>query len=106
MKSFFLKTIYWIDSSWKMLMDNRFNPLRHIPDPSIQGYFTLVLFTMWSFFFGLVATYYMGWYGYNGFISFVVHCSLIIPLLLTRAAFFRCRARWSKMVNSLKKANK
>tara|TARA_B100000886_G_C20412140_1_gene487573 strand:+ start:1191 stop:1520 length:330 start_codon:yes stop_codon:yes gene_type:complete len=97
MKSNLLKIIYWIDNSWKMLMDNRYNPLRHIPDPSIQGYFTLVLFTMWSFFFGLVATYYMGWYGYNGFISFVIHCSLLIPLLITRAAFLdaeRDGAKW------------
>ena len=53
-------------------MDYRFNPLRHIPDPSLQMYFTLVLFTMWSVYFGFVASYYMGWLGYNTIVSIIV----------------------------------
>ena len=93
----------FIYDCWNGVMNHDRNPLRHIPDPSIQGYFTLVLFTMWSFFFGLVATYYMGWYGYNGFISFVVHCSLVIPLLLTRAAFLDAERDGAKWFIRLKK---
>ncbi len=106
MQSNILKIIYWVDSCWKLVMDHRYNPLRHIPDPSIQAYFTLVLFTMWSFFFGLIATYYLGWYGYNGFVSFVVHASLLIPLLFTRAAFIDAERDGSKWLLRLKKEDK
>ena len=31
----------WIIYSWRSVMDSRYNPLRHILDPSIQAYFTL-----------------------------------------------------------------
>tara|TARA_R100000700_G_C3167761_1_gene142668 strand:- start:791 stop:1111 length:321 start_codon:yes stop_codon:yes gene_type:complete len=106
MKKKLLETIYWIDSCWKLVMDNRYNPLKYIPDPSIQAYFTLVLFTVWSFFFGLLATYYMGWYGYNSVVSFAVHCSVIIPLLFTRAVFLdaeRDGAKWLKKIKRSKK---
>jgi len=68
-------------------MDNRFNPLRHIPDASIQAYFTLVLFTMWSIFFGFIATYYMGWYGYDIVTSIIVHLAVIIPIIFTNIIF-------------------
>ena len=106
MKLKILQAIYFIDNCWKLVMDNRYNPLKYIPDPSIQGYFTLVLFTMWSFFFGLVATYYMGWYGYNGFISFVVHCSIIIPLLVTRAAFLDAEREGAKWLKDIQRRHK
>mgnify|MGYP003114516143 FL=1 len=87
MKNKILQFMFWIDECWKLVMDNRYNPLKYIPEPSIQAYFTLILFTVWSFFFGLVATYYLGWYGYNSILSFAIHCSIIIPLLFTRAIF-------------------
>tara|TARA_R100000995_G_C3469562_1_gene117559 strand:+ start:694 stop:1089 length:396 start_codon:yes stop_codon:yes gene_type:complete len=87
MKNKILQFMFWIDECWKLVMDNRYNPLKYIPEPSIQAYFTLILFTIWSFFFGLVATYYLGWYGYNSILSFAIHCSVIIPLLFTRAIF-------------------
>ena len=83
MKNKILQFMFWIDECWKLVMDNRYNPLKYIPEPSIQAYFTLILFTVWSFFFGLVATYYLGWYGYNSILSFAIHCSIIIPLLFT-----------------------
>ena len=39
------------DLSWTI--DTIF--MRHIHDPSIQSYFTLALFIMWSCYFGVVA---------------------------------------------------
>tara|TARA_Y100001937_G_scaffold64733_1_gene88637 strand:+ start:6760 stop:7089 length:330 start_codon:yes stop_codon:yes gene_type:complete len=78
-------------------MDNRFNPLRHIPDPSLQMYFTMVLFTMWSVYFGFVASYYMGWLGYNTITSIIVHFAVLLPLGFTNAVFIdaqRDNAAW------------
>ena len=68
-------------------MNVRVNPLKHINEPSIQAYFMLVLFTMWSVFFGFVGTYYLGWYGYNTVTSIIVHMGLIIPLIFTNIVF-------------------
>ena len=49
------KIILWTVDSWRRVMDARYNPLRgFIADPSIQTYFTVVLFTMWSVYFGLL----------------------------------------------------
>ena len=59
--SLFRRFTMWVVDSWRVVMDARFNPLKYIPDPSLQTYFTLVLFTMWSVYFGFLATYYMGW---------------------------------------------
>ena len=73
----FLKrgTIFTVDS-WRLVMDARFNPLRFIPDPVLQTYFMLVLFVMWSGFFGLIAMYYMGFMGYSISTSIIIHLSL------------------------------
>ena len=49
------RLILFIVDSWRVVMDSRYNPLKYIPDPSLQMYFTLVLFVMWSFYFGVVA---------------------------------------------------
>lgn len=68
-------------------MDARYNPLKYIPDPSLQTYFMLVLFTMWSVYFGFVATYYMGWLGYNTVTSIIVHFAVLLPVLFTNAVF-------------------
>ena len=81
------KLLFWIIDCWRVIMDNRFNPLRFIADPSVQAYFTLVLFTMWSVFFGFIATYYMGWYGYSIVNSIVVHLAIIIPIIFTNITF-------------------
>ena len=53
--NFFRTTILWLVDSWRLVMDARYNPLKYIPDPSLQAYFTIVLFTMWSVYFGFVA---------------------------------------------------
>ena len=81
------RLIMWIVECWRLVMDNRFNPLKYIPDPSLQAYFTLVLFTMWSVYFGFVATYYMGWLGYNTITSIIVHFAVLLPVLFTNAVF-------------------
>ena len=81
------RLILFVVDSWRVVMDNRYNPLRYIPDPSLQFYFTLVLFTMWSVYFGMVATFYMGWYGYDTITSIIVHFALLIPLGFTNAIF-------------------
>ena len=81
------RLLLFVVDSWRVVMDNRFNPLRYIPDPSLQMYFTLVLFTMWSVYFGFVATYYMGWLGYDTITSLIVHFAVIVPLGFTNAIF-------------------
>jgi hypothetical protein len=77
----------WVVDCWRVVMDARFNPLKHIPDPSLQMYFTLVLFVMWSVYFGFVASYYMGWLGYDIVVSIIVHMAVIIPVGFTNAIF-------------------
>ena len=67
-------------------MDVRFNPLKHI-DPSLQTYFMLVLFTIWSIFFGLIAIYWLGFIGYSIPLSILVHVAIIIPIAFTNAVF-------------------
>ena len=91
------RILLFIVDSWRVVMDNRYNPLKWIPDPPLQMYFTLVLFTMWSVYFGFVASYYMGWLGYDTITSLIVHFAVIIPLGMTNAVFLdaeRENAAW------------
>ena len=44
-----LKTV----GAWRRVMDVKYNPLKYVPDPSLQAYFMLVLFIAWSLFFGV-----------------------------------------------------
>ena len=67
-------------------MDLRFNPLKHV-DPSLQTYFMLVLFTIWSIFFGLIAIFWLGFIGYSIPISILVHVAIIITIAFTNAVF-------------------
>ena len=99
MKKLVIKTGLWIYECWSLVMDARYNPLRYIPDPSLQTYFMLVLFTMWSVYFGFFASVYMGWLGYNTVTSIIVHFAVLIPLVMTWAIFKdaeRDGARWLK----------
>lgn len=82
----FQKLIVWIIDCWRLVMDNRYNPLRYIADPSIQAYFTLVLFIMWSAYFGIVATVYMG-FNYNIVTSIIIHMAFVVPLMFTNLVF-------------------
>ena len=85
--SIFRRTIMFIVDTWRVVMDVKYNPLRHIPDPSLQTYFMLVLFTIWSVAFGLIAIFWLGFIGYNIMTSIIVHLSIIIPLVFTNAVF-------------------
>ena len=82
----FRRLIIFMVDSWRAVMDVRFNPLKHI-DPSLQTYFMLVLFTIWSIFFGLIAIYWLGFIGYSIPISILVHVAIIIPIAFTNAVF-------------------
>lgn len=72
---------------WRRIMSVKFNPLKYVPDPSLQAYFMLVLFTLWSVSFGLIATFYLGWLGYSIVTSMVVHLSILVPVIVTNAVF-------------------
>ena len=89
--------LFWVVDCWRVVMDNRFNPLRYITDKPFQAYLTLVLFVMWSAFFGLVAIYWLGWIGYNIGTSIIVHMSIIVPIIFTNLTFQhaeKTKAKW------------
>ena len=71
----------------RRVMDLRYNPLQHVRDPSLQTYFMLVLFTVWSVFFGFLAANYLGFLNYNTVASIVIHISILLPLAFTNAIF-------------------
>ena len=82
----FRRSAFFIVDSWRAVMDVRFNPLKHI-DPSLQTYFMLVLFTIWSMSFGLIAIFWLGFIGYSIPTSIFVHAAIIIPIAFTNAIF-------------------
>ena len=97
--SLFRRTLMTIVGGWRRVMDVRYNPLKYVPDPSLQAYFMLVLFVVWSIFFGFIAANYLGWFGYNTVASLIIHISVIVPLALTNAIFVdaeRDGAEWLK----------
>ena len=102
---------------WRRVLDANVNPLKYIPDPSLQTYFMLVLFVMWSVYFGFLAGNY--WIGYNTVMSIIVHVAILVPLAFTNAIFIDAerdghnwlkewkeeRSRYKIVVNRLKKKN-
>ena len=97
--SLFRRTVIKLVSGWRRVMDVKYNPLRHIPDPSLQTYFMLVLFTIWSVFFGFLAANYLGLFNYNTLASIAIHVAVILPLAFTNAIFVdaeRDGATWLK----------
>ena len=102
---------------WRRVMDANYNPLKYIPDPSLQTYFMLVLFVMWSVYFGFLAGNY--WIGYNTVMSIVVHVAILVPLAFTNAIFVDAerdghnwlkewkeeQSRYKIVINRLKKKN-
>tara|TARA_X000000950_G_scaffold207217_1_gene249203 strand:+ start:2092 stop:2493 length:402 start_codon:yes stop_codon:yes gene_type:complete len=97
--SLYRRFIMWVVDSWRLVMDTRYNPLKYIADPSLQTYFLLVLFTMWSVYFGFLATFYMGWLGYSIPISIGIHVLVILPIAFTNAVFMDAEkngAQWLK----------
>ena len=90
---------------WRIIMDNRYNPLRHIGDPSIQAYFTMALFIMWSAYFGIVAWVWIGWENYSIVSSIWVHLAVIIPIILTNLTFREAEANGAKWYKGWEKNN-
>ena len=85
--SLFRTGVMKLVSGWRRVMDVRYNPLKHIPDPSLQTYFMLVLFVIRSVFFGSLAANYLGFFNYNTIVSIVIHVAIILPLAFTNAIF-------------------
>ncbi|MAJ56453.1 MAG: hypothetical protein CMI74_00020 [Candidatus Pelagibacter sp.] len=103
------RLIMFVVDCWRLVMDAKYNPLKYIPDPSLQTYFMLVLFTMWSVYFGFIATYYLGWLGYNTVTSIIVHFGVLLPLAFTNAIFLDAErqnapwlSQWKSQANSWK----
>ena len=83
----FRRTIMFIVDKWRIIMNVKYNPLRHVPDPSIQTYFMVVLFSVWSITFGLIAIFLLGFVGYNILTSILVHLAILVPIAFTNAVF-------------------
>ena len=83
----FRRIVMSIADKWRVVMNVKYNPLKYIPDPSLQTYFMLVLFTIWSITFGVIAIFWLGFIGYNILTSILVHAAVVIPLAFTNAIF-------------------
>ena len=83
----FRRTVMFIVDSWRVVMDVKYNPLKYIPAPSLQTYFMLVLFTIWSVTFGLIAIFWLGFIEYSILASIIIHTAILIPLAFTNAIF-------------------
>ena len=97
--SLFRRVVMKLVYSWRRVMDVRYNPLKYIADPSLQTYFMLVLFTVWSVFFGVLAANYLGGFGYNTVVSIIIHICVLLPIAFTNAIFVdaeRDGANWLK----------
>ena len=117
--SLFRRTVMGLVNGWRRVMDVRYNPLSIIKDPSLQTYFMLVLFTIWSVFFGFLAANYLGFFNYNTVVSIIIHVAILLPLAFTNAIFVDAerdghkwlkewkeeRNRYTIVVNRLKKKN-
>ena len=114
-RTFLLKFV----SGWRRVMDVKYNPLKYVPDPSLQTYFMLVLFIIWSVYFGFLASTYLGWFGYNIVVSIVIHIAILLPMAFTNAVFVDAERdghkwlkewkeeqnRWTIVTNRLKTKN-
>ena len=85
--NFFRSSLMGMMHLWRSVMDVKFNHLKYVADPSLQSYFMLVLFMIWSVAFGFIATYHIGWLGYSTVTSVVVHLTILIPIMITNAVF-------------------
>ena len=117
--SLFRRTVMSLVSGWRRVMDVRYNPLKYVPDPSLQTYFMLVLFTIWSVWFGFLATDYLGVVNYNTVGSIFIHVAILLPLAMTNAIFIDAerdghtwlkewkaeQSRYKLVVNRLKSKN-
>ena len=83
----FRRIVMFIVDRWRVVMDVKYNPLKYIPDPSLQTYFMLVLFTIWSVTFGFIAIFWLGFIEYSILASILVHSAILIPIAFTNAVF-------------------
>ena len=83
----FRRIVMFIVDRWRVVMNVKYNPLKYIPDPSLQTYFMLVLFTIWSVTFGFIAIFWLGFIGYSILTSILVHAAILIPIAFTNAVF-------------------
>jgi len=83
----FRRIVMSIVDRWRVVMDVKYNPLKYIPDPSLQTYFMLVLFTIWSMTFGFIAIFWLGFIEYSILASILVHSAILIPIAFTNAVF-------------------
>ena len=59
----------------------------------------LILFSIWSVAFGLIAIFWLGFINYSISTSIIVHLSILIPLIFTNAVFIdaeRDGEKWLK----------
>lgn len=99
-----LKFLNFIVTSWRSIMDLRYNPLRFINEPVLQSYLMVVLFTMWSAFFGLIAMYYLGWLGYSIPVSIMVHMAILVPIVITNGVFLDAERKNSPWLSNFKRS--
>ena len=83
----FRRIVMFIVDRWRVVMNVKYNPLKYIPDPSLQTYFMLVLFTIWSMTFGFIAIFWLGFIEYSILASILVHSAILIPIAFTNAVF-------------------
>lgn len=91
--------ILFVVDYWRLVMDAKYNPLRFVGDPTLQTYFMMALFAMWSVYFGFLASHYFGWVNYSTFTSILIHVAVLIPIGFTNAVFKdaeRDKAKWLK----------
>ena len=100
--SLFRTAVMGIVYAWRRVMDVKYNPLKYVPDPSLQAYFMLVLFIAWSLFFGVLAVNYLGFFDYNVVVSIIVHTLVLMPLAFTMQ-FLLMQKGWCKMVKRMER---
>ena len=83
----FRRIVMSIVDRWRVVMNVKYNPLKYIPDPSLQTYFMLVLFTIWSMTFGFIVIFWLGFIEYSILTSILVHAAILIPIAFTNAVF-------------------
>ena len=85
--NFFKRMIMLSVQMWRVIMNVKYNPLKYVPCPKLQAYFMLVLFVIWSVFFGFIASVHLGLVNYSTVTSIIIHLSVLVPLVITNAVF-------------------
>ena len=80
--NFFKRMIMLSVLMWRVVMNVKYNPLKYVPCPKLQAYFMLVLFVIWSVFFGFIASVHLGLVNYSTVTSIIIHLSVLVPLVI------------------------